>query len=646
MEEHHDKLAVELGLTHLISSPMCNITKLLQEPENKSINSSKPLFQDSCVRSWAGYYMACCVYTKELDRFIWASFTFDPCGYRIKIELENIEYELNILDYNWGTRHDLSMKGVWSMRFLIHNVQSKNEFTLDVDIRLCFEDAFCDETVPLAVDLRIPYTNCTNASSESGNHPYQDLSYDFWHLDECKGATTSSGCQSITLPNETQGLCLLDDNCRGFSCCPTVSLGDVTRNVRFYVKANCKGSVLSYGIERKFWEANIENKPAYLQQHMKNAIALAIEVRQDSPTKIKVSVNFTLCVKEYDAIDCATIQYFIDQQLDISCSDSKRRKRSLLPNEFSVDAMKHQLQQYLASGSANEDIQSFIDAFQHAAKTVKQGNLQPEEFEELESTIKQAMKSLGWNNPDTIKHQPVPSEEFKISYEIEGAEKVVAMFDDISDTVNRANQLFVVGKGLSKLGTELLGTQLANMTIADIESLLHTKKVDPFKIRNVVKDFIDLAKALYSEVMEKISSGNVKNIFDSFEFTLKGSFNFPRKTIRFFDEPLRAVIPLGGILDLTLEFDAWGYYGLDVGWQAKIIGRSAGATVIPYGGLSTYFEVGIGNILYGILRLEGQLCNIQFPTGAEIGFSKFPLDVGYVETQNIIHVLVSCVNAE
>jgi len=53
----------------------------------------------------------------------------------------------------------------------------------------------------------------------------------------------------------------------------------------------------------------------------------------------------------------------------------------------------------------------------------------------------------------------------------------------------------------------------------------------------------------------------------------------------------------------------------------------AGANVVPYGGLSCYGEVGVGFLLYAKMRLEGDILDLSFPTYAEIGFSKFPLDV-------------------
>ncbi|XP_052806221.1 uncharacterized protein LOC128235438 [Mya arenaria] len=623
LEEHHDKLAVDLGLVNMVSSPMCNITTSMQDFDFEFINSSSSIYDQSCVRSSTDEYVACCVYSEELDRYLWASFTIEPCRYQINVQLENLAYNINTLDYIWGTRHEVSMKGVWSIRFLIHNVQTNREFSLDVDVRICFEDGACNGTFFLAADFRLPYTNCTNTTQ-----PYQDISHDFWLREECSASTTSTGCTSVHLPNATRDICFLDDDCRGLTCCAELYLGDVTRNAMFSIRSDCNGTALNFSIERKSWQTNIQSKPAYIHQNIKDAILLDITVNNDSPITIKVSVNLTLCEKISGEISCVALPYLIDQPLNVQCSTRKRRKRSMLPAEFSIEDIKLKLKELFEKGSSNKEIQSYIDALKIVQKAQKAKNMAPEDVEVLDSTIKQAMKALGWNNPETIKHQPVPEGGYTFSYEIGGAETILEMLGDSNSMISRANQLFIVGKGLSKLGTELLGAQLANMTIGDIESLLHTKKVDPFKIRDIVKAFIDLARVLYSEVMEKLLSGSYKNIFESFELTLKGTFSFPKKNIRFFPEPWYQSIPLGGFLEITLEFDAWGYYGLDVGWQAKIISRSAGATLLPYAGLSTFFEAGIGFILYGKLRLEGQICNIDFPSTAEIGFSKFPLDVG------------------
>ena len=76
-------------------------------------------------------------------------------------------------------------------------------------------------------------------------------------------------------------------------------------------------------------------------------------------------------------------------------------------------------------------------------------------------------------------------------------------------------------------------------------------------------------------------------------------------------------------------FGAGGYYGLDIGLSAKVIGMTLGGDVKPYGGLICYGSLSVSLfVIYAELRLEGQILDLAFPTHAEISFAKFPLDVG------------------
>lgn len=68
----------------------------------------------------------------------------------------------------------------------------------------------------------------------------------------------------------------------------------------------------------------------------------------------------------------------------------------------------------------------------------------------------------------------------------------------VSEITGRFKQAFVVGNGLSKEGTRLLGKKLACMTIGDLESLLDLKNIDPVKVAELIKNIGDLAKALVS----------------------------------------------------------------------------------------------------------------------------------------------------
>lgn len=69
------------------------------------------------------------------------------------------------------------------------------------------------------------------------------------------------------------------------------------------------------------------------------------------------------------------------------------------------------------------------------------------------------------------------------------------------------------------------------------------------------------------------------------------------------------------------------YFGAKFAVGAKIMAMTAFVEVQPYGGLLVWGELGVGFVLYGKLKLVGNIMDTGFPTTAEIAFDKFPLDV-------------------
>ena len=80
-------------------------------------------------------------------------------------------------------------------------------------------------------------------------------------------------------------------------------------------------------------------------------------------------------------------------------------------------------------------------------------------------------------------------------------------------------------------------------------------------------------------------------------------------------------------LHICVAFGADGYYGADCTLGLKVLQMSAFAEVTPYTGIMVWGELGIGALLYGKLRLEGYICELRFPTYAEVWFLTFPFDV-------------------
>ena len=71
--------------------------------------------------------------------------------------------------------------------------------------------------------------------------------------------------------------------------------------------------------------------------------------------------------------------------------------------------------------------------------------------------------------------------------------------NDTIAAVGKGNQLFVPGDGLTEHGVRLLGKELANMTIGDLESFLEFNIANPKDIHEIIMDLKELAKALVSK---------------------------------------------------------------------------------------------------------------------------------------------------
>ncbi|KAK6192291.1 hypothetical protein SNE40_003784 [Patella caerulea] len=192
--------------------------------------------------------------------------------------------------------------------------------------------------------------------------------------------------------------------------------------------------------------------------------------------------------------------------------------------------------------------------------------------------------------------------------------------------LTQIDQVFTSGDGLTGKGVELLGAKLANMTMGEIVTLIDAKNIDPEMVVKLVNDLRNLALDLYADIIDKVVSGEITNVFKSSDVKLEGDFSFPRQQLTFFE--VSQGFLLGGFFYVEFRFSAGCTYGMKIKIGAKIMKMSVYGEAVPYGGLMTTGEISLGFIIYASLRLEGYILTTSFPTRAEIGFSKFPLDIG------------------
>lgn len=74
-------------------------------------------------------------------------------------------------------------------------------------------------------------------------------------------------------------------------------------------------------------------------------------------------------------------------------------------------------------------------------------------------------------------------------------------------------------------------------------------------------------------------------------------------------------------------FGVDGYYGMKFVVGVKVMDMKVYVGCELYGGVFVWGELGIGLLLYGKLRLEGNIMDMGFLIIVEIEFKKFFLDV-------------------
>ncbi|XP_064643636.1 uncharacterized protein LOC135497734 [Lineus longissimus] len=209
-------------------------------------------------------------------------------------------------------------------------------------------------------------------------------------------------------------------------------------------------------------------------------------------------------------------------------------------------------------------------------------------------------------------------------FTIEGAKGIKALLGRVMDITGRVNEVFTPGQGLTNAGIELLGAQLANMTIGDISALLDMQNLDPVVVFNLMKDMWKLFEAIYNDLIDTFTSGKMLEYLLG-DLHLRATYQFPKLHLTFFHVDYFFLV--GGIVPMNFAFGVQGYVGLEIEIGAKVLKLFAYAIATPSTGIKLYGEAGIGFILYAKLRLTGAICEVRFPTMMDTYFLKFPLSV-------------------
>ncbi|CAG2190130.1 unnamed protein product [Mytilus edulis] len=270
-------------------------------------------------------------------------------------------------------------------------------------------------------------------------------------------------------------------------------------------------------------------------------------------------------------------------------------------SEPDVTNFKEGIKILLDRNASNEEIVTYVTQVRNYELQKRLNNLQSVDLGDGDRTTGQraALKALGSN------------------------EAIFLMIN--SSGLPESQQSYVIGQGLSVNGTKLLAVKLANLTITDLRNIMDMRRLELMSVKGLLTDIRDLTKALYFDFYDELSSEG-DNIFTSLDLTLTGTLDFPRQDVQAMEYTKDFL--LGGLVPMKFDFNVGGYYGMKFSVDASLAGMKATSGIQPFGGAVVSGELQVGYAMSAVLKLEGQILELKFPTVAEITYNKFPLDVG------------------
>ncbi|XP_066264364.1 uncharacterized protein [Branchiostoma lanceolatum] len=167
--------------------------------------------------------------------------------------------------------------------------------------------------------------------------------------------------------------------------------------------------------------------------------------------------------------------------------------------------------------------------------------------------------------------------------------------------------------------------ELKEKTLQEIKELLDIKNPGSFDIQELMKNlreaYLEIAKDALNNLLGKLFAGQ----FDSFDVCMEGGKTFG-SDITFFKITFNFFL---GPVPMEFVFSAGGSWKVQCGVKLCFLTMKAEGTATPQIGAMVSGALNINLFLFKAgLKLTGYLLTTKLPTKAEVGFSKFPLDVG------------------
>ncbi|XP_052083535.1 uncharacterized protein LOC127720826 [Mytilus californianus] len=238
----------------------------------------------------------CSIFSPRLGRSFHAAVDIDPCHARMMVQIEKMNFNVGLLEKQYGDLWQVWLRGIVRIDFTINNLLSENMYLVNMNLSVCFESSGACEVGPvnIFVNTLLPKKTCdfssdfvvTGFSLEAMIHTYHltevttlpsyfvqqvlntasvsqylleqscnrltspfGTTYDGW----MKGCTTQSLTLEYIKPTETT--CYTLPDCTGFQCCVDASV--IGRSFLYKISVDACKYKLTVAIEGLEYEQNL-----------------------------------------------------------------------------------------------------------------------------------------------------------------------------------------------------------------------------------------------------------------------------------------------------------------------------------------------------------------------------------------------------
>ncbi|VDI16062.1 Hypothetical predicted protein [Mytilus galloprovincialis] len=238
----------------------------------------------------------CSVFSPRLGRSFHAAVDIDPCHARMMVQIEKMNFNVGLLEKQYGDLWQVWLIGIVRIDFIINNLPSENLYLVNMNLSVCFESSGACEVGPvnIFVNTLLHKKTCdfsndfvvTGFSLEAMIQTYQltevttlpsyfvqqvldtasvsqylleqscnrltspfGTTYDGW----MKGCTTQSLTLEYIKPTETT--CYTLPDCTGFQCCVDASV--IGRSFLYKISVDACKYKLTVAIEGLEYEQNL-----------------------------------------------------------------------------------------------------------------------------------------------------------------------------------------------------------------------------------------------------------------------------------------------------------------------------------------------------------------------------------------------------